>query len=41
MDVKTKALEKHSEWKGKLETVLKEPITTREELAIAYTPGVA
>lgn len=41
MDLKAQALKKHSEWQGKLRTVLKEPITTREELAIAYTPGVA
>lgn len=41
MDLKTKALDKHRAWRGKMETVLKEPITNREELSIAYTPGVA
>lgn len=35
------ALEKHLEWKGKVETKVKAPITTESELAIAYTPGVA
>ena len=35
------ALQKHAEWRGKLSTELKFPITTKEELAIAYTPGVA
>ena len=38
---KTIALQKHAEWKGKLEVVVKAPIETREELSIAYTPGVA
>ena len=41
MDMKKLALKKHAEWKGKLSTELKEPITNKEELAIAYTPGVA
>ena len=41
MDMKKLALEKHAEWKGKLSTELKAPITNKEELAIAYTPGVA
>jgi len=41
MDMKELALKKHEEWHGKLEVVCKSPITTREELAIAYTPGVA
>ncbi len=31
----------HREWNGKLETVSKSPVQTREDLAIAYTPGVA
>lgn len=41
MDKKEFALKKHEEWKGKLRIELKEPITTKEELAVAYTPGVA
>ncbi len=41
MPIKTKALDKHLEWKGKLEVVSKAEIETMEDLAIAYTPGVA
>ncbi len=41
MDNKIEALNKHKEWQGKLEVITKAPINTREELAIAYTPGVA
>lgn len=36
-----KALKQHEIWNGKLETVSKAPVRTREDLAIAYTPGVA
>lgn len=36
-----KALKMHEEWNGKLETVSKSAVKTREDLAIAYTPGVA
>lgn len=36
-----KSLALHEEWKGKLETVAKMDIKTREDLALAYTPGVA
>ncbi len=36
-----KALKLHEEWNGKLETASKCSINTREDLAIAYTPGVA
>lgn len=35
------ALQKHKEWQGKLDIVTKAPINSREELSIAYTPGVA
>ena len=35
------ALEKHKEWQGKLETVSKTPVKSREDLSVAYTPGVA
>lgn len=35
------AIEKHKEWRGKLSIEAKAPITNKEELAIAYTPGVA
>lgn len=41
MDIKEKALQMHAQWKGKLSTELKSPITNREELSVAYTPGVA
>ncbi len=41
MDVKELAVQKHKEWKGKIEIVSRVPITTREELSVAYTPGVA
>ena len=36
-----KALEKHKEWQGKIGTHLKSPINSREDLNLAYTPGVA
>ena len=36
-----KALELHKQWKGKLETVSKTPVKSREDLSLAYTPGVA
>lgn len=41
MNRKELALQKHAEWKGKLSIQTKAPITTKEELSIAYTPGVA
>ncbi len=41
IDKKELALNKHREWRGKIFTELKAPINNREELAIAYTPGVA
>ncbi len=41
MTQKSVALEKHQQWQGKLEIIARAPINTREELAIAYTPGVA
>ena len=41
MDMKRVALAKHAEWKGKLSIETKAPITNKEELSIAYTPGVA
>ena len=41
MDNKEKALKCHKEWNGKLETIAKSKVNSREDLAIAYTPGVA
>ena len=35
------ALELHKEWNGKIETVSKTPVKSREALSLAYTPGVA
>lgn len=41
MDYSKIALEKHEQWRGKLSIESKARITNKEELAIAYTPGVA
>lgn len=41
MTINEKALELHKEWNGKLETVSKVSIKSREALSLAYTPGVA
>ena len=41
MTTNEKALMMHKEWNGKLEIVSKAPVKSREDLAIAYTPGVA
>ena len=41
MDYKALAMEKHAEWKGKIEVVCRAPITNTDELSVAYTPGVA
>ncbi len=41
MTTAEKALALHKEWNGKLETVSKSPIKSREDLSLAYTPGVA
>lgn len=41
MTTSEKALKMHEEWNGKLEIVSKTPVKTREDLAVAYTPGVA
>ena len=41
MDNKEKALLCHKQWNGKIETCSKAPVKSREDLAIAYTPGVA
>ena len=41
MTIGEKALELHKEWNGKLETVSKSPVKSREDLSLAYTPGVA
>ena len=41
MTLQEKALTLHKEWNGKLETVSKTPVKSREALSLAYTPGVA
>jgi len=41
MDYAKESLKKHYEWKGKLEIVCRAPLETREDLSLAYTPGVA
>ncbi|MBE5882959.1 MAG: NADP-dependent malic enzyme [Lachnospiraceae bacterium] len=41
MTTNEKALLMHEQWNGKLEIVSKAPVKTREDLSIAYTPGVA
>ena len=41
MNYAEESLKKHYQWRGKLETVPKMPVSTREDLSLAYTPGVA
>ncbi len=41
MTIQEQALTLHREWNGKLETVSKTPVNSREALSLAYTPGVA
>ncbi len=41
MTISEKSLLLHEEWNGKLNTTSKCPVNTREDLALAYTPGVA
>jgi len=41
MNYAEESLKKHYQWKGKLEIVNKMPVATREDLSLAYTPGVA
>lgn len=41
MTTQEKALQLHKEWNGKIETVSKTPVKSREALSLAYTPGVA
>ncbi|MBR4099847.1 MAG: NADP-dependent malic enzyme [Clostridia bacterium] len=41
MDIKEKALNKHYEWKGKIEVVSRTKVENSDDLSVAYTPGVA
>lgn len=41
MDYRKQSLEKHAEWRGKIETYVRVPVESRDDLSLAYTPGVA
>ena len=41
MNIREESLQKHYEWGGKIEVISRAPINTREDLSLAYTPGVA
>ncbi len=41
MDIRQESLKKHYEWNGKIEVISRAPINSREDLSLAYTPGVA
>ena len=41
MDYAKESLYRHGEWKGKIELVTRVPVKTKDDLALAYTPGVA
>ena len=41
MDIRQESLKKHYDWQGKIEVVSRVPINTKEDLSLAYTPGVA
>ena len=41
MDYAKESLRLHGEWGGKIEVVAKVPVSTKDELSLAYTPGVA
>ncbi len=41
LDIRKQSLKKHYEWQGKIEVISRAPINSREDLALAYTPGVA
>lgn len=41
MNVRKKSLKKHYEWQGKIETAVRVPVFSRDDLSLAYTPGVA
>ena len=41
MDIRQESLKKHYEWNGKIGVINRCPINNREDLALAYTPGVA
>ena len=41
MDYAKESLKKHAEWGGKIEVICTVPCKTKEDLSLAYTPGVA
>lgn len=41
MDIRAESLKKHYEWQGKIEVISRAPINDRQDLSLAYTPGVA
>jgi malate dehydrogenase (oxaloacetate-decarboxylating) len=41
MNLREESLKLHAEWKGKIEVISKVPVKTKEDLSLAYTPGVA
>ena len=41
MNIREESLQKHYEWKGKIEVIARPEINTRQDLSLAYTPGVA
>ncbi len=41
MDIRQESLKKHYEWQGKIEVISRAPINTKDDLSLAYTPGVA
>ena len=41
MDYAKESLRLHGEWKGKIEMVNRVPVKTKDDLSLAYTPGVA
>lgn len=41
MDIKQESLKKHYEWQGKIEVTCRCPVESREDMSLAYTPGVA
>ena len=41
MDYAKESLRLHNEWKGKIEVIATVPVASKEDLSLAYTPGVA
>lgn len=41
MDYAKESLRLHEEWKGKIEVIATVPVRSKEDLSLAYTPGVA